>query len=745
MPPSSPTWRPRFGRPALATEPVARRSRPRRVYLTLATLDAAPAAALALAFACLVSVLVRVYLGRKIVTPWIMIDELVYSELAKSFSTSGHFLVRGRPAHITSVVYPVLISPAWRAGSMSTTYGVAKGINAVVMTLAAAPVYLWGQKLAPRRYALAAAGLTLILPSFIYSGTLMTETAFFPAFVLAAFAIGATLERPTALRQLFVLAAIALTCGIRLQGLVLLAVLPTALFLKLFFDARAGELRGRSAFARALASYWPTAAVLAAGVGAYAAYKVAQGSSLSSGLGSYRTVATGGYATSEAARWVLYHFAELPFSVGLLPASALIVMLGLAVRRGAGVRPAERAFLAVAASSVVWVVVEVAVFASRFSQRVEERYMFCLAPLLLLALVLWLGRGLPRPPVLTLLAGALPLALLVFLPLPRLLNVSIDSDTFGLIPLLRLSQIISGGIPRVKDLLLVGAAVGGVAFALTPKRFAQPAFPAALAVFFVLASWVVQGTVRDYAKNLQASSGLKGDPSWIDEALPHGGRAAFLYGTSTDPGQQAAFFWQTAFWNRKLMAAYDLEHQEPGFAAPLLGIDSRDGEVVGFGTSRPYTSLPYVVAETSVALVGRRIAVRPPYGLYRIKPPLKLASSTAGVYGDGWIGAEGSYLHYASGPPGRIKVAVSRAGWGGKDVPGAVTIDLLRLGRSTAPPLAVRKWTVHREQTRFFTLSTPRVPFEVRITVHPTFSPADYGFPDTRQLGAQVGFRFTTR
>jgi hypothetical protein len=735
----------RFGRPALAAEPVPRRARLRRGRLTLATLDAAPAAAFALALACLVSVLVRVYLARKIVTPWIMIDELVYSELAKSFAAGGDFLIRGQPAHVANVVYPVLISPAWRAHSMATTYTIAKSINAVVMTLAAVPVYLWGQKLAPRRYALAAAGLTLLMPSFVYSGELMTETAFLPAFVLAAYAIAAALERPTPLRQLLALAAIGLACGVRIQALVLLGVLPTAIVLKLFFDARARDLRGRSAWGRALVSYWPTALVLGAGVGGYAAYKVAQGASLSSGLGSYRAVVTSGYGASEAARWALYHFAELPFSVGVIPASALIVMLGLAVRRGSLASPAERAFLAVTASSVAWIVVEVAAFASRFSLRVEERYMFCLAPLLLLALVLWLARGLPRPPVLALVAAALPLVLLVFLPLGRLLNVSIISDTFGLIPLLRLSQVIAGGTPRVRDLLLVGAAVAGAAFVITPRRLALPLFPASLAVFFVLASWVVHGTVRDYAKNLQASSGLKGDPSWIDEALPKGGRAAFLYGTSVDPGQQASLFWQEAFWNRKLKAAYDLEHQEPGFAAPLLAVDSRSGDIVDHGTSRQATSLPYVVAETGVALVGRRIAERAPYGLYRIRPPLRLATTTTGVYGDGWIGGEGSYLRYTSGPPGRIKVSVSRAGWGGKDVPGAVTIDLLRLRSLTAPPLAVRKWTVHREQTRVFTLPTPTVPFEVRITVHPTFSPADYGLSDARQLGAQVGFRLTTR
>ena len=41
-----------------------------------------------------------------------MVDELIYSELAKSFAAGGHFLVRGEPAGSYGFVYPVLIAPA---------------------------------------------------------------------------------------------------------------------------------------------------------------------------------------------------------------------------------------------------------------------------------------------------------------------------------------------------------------------------------------------------------------------------------------------------------------------------------------------------------------------------------------------------------------------------------------------------------------------------------------------------------
>jgi hypothetical protein len=40
-----------------------------------------------------------------------------------------------------------------------------------------------------------------LLPSFFYTGELMTENGFFPSFILAAFAIALVLERPTLRRQ----------------------------------------------------------------------------------------------------------------------------------------------------------------------------------------------------------------------------------------------------------------------------------------------------------------------------------------------------------------------------------------------------------------------------------------------------------------------------------------------------------------------------------------------------------------
>jgi hypothetical protein len=56
------------------------------------------------------------------------------------------------------------------------------------------------------------------------------------------------------------------------------------------------------------------------------------------------------------------------------------------------------------------------------------------------------------------------------------------------------------------------------------------------------------------------------------------------------------------------------------------------------------------------------------------------------------------------------------------------------IGRVTAS----RTWTIRSGTAHRFTIPTPRTPYRLEIHVEPTFSPANYGHPDTRQLGAQV-------
>jgi hypothetical protein len=699
------------------------------------------AALLALAALLVLSLAVRLWLARLIATPWIMTDELSYSELAKSLASSGHLLIRGAPTHLVSFGYPAAIAPAWWLHPMSTTYFVAKTINVVLATATAVPLFLWARRLVSSLHAVIAVALMLLMPAMTYTGMLMTENAFLPAFVLASYAIALALERPTIVRQSLAFAAILLATFFRLQGLVLLAVLPLAILLRVVFELRAAARPRPLNFAAAeLRRYWLSGALLLGGVALYALWEVAHGRALSSGLGTYEVVTHGSYSFEHVRHWALLHVEELPLLVGVLPASALLLLLIRALGRGGTRSDAERAFLAVSVAAIPFVVVEAAAYASRFSVRVEERYMFFLTPLFLLGFVLWLDTGLPRPRIPVLVAAVAPPLLLLPLPLGSLLNVSIYSDTFGLIPFMRLSQAVDG-VPWTHRLMILGAIVAGAFFVLWPRTWCPSlVLPGAVAVFFVLSGYVVTGTLRDFSRSVRNLAGTTGRSSWIDTGIGSGHAAAFLFGTTADPWPETQGLWQQEFWNRRLGATYNLSaFDPPGGTETPVAIDPRSGVIVSAATKKPIRS-DDVVSTLSYPLDGRVVAVRAPFALFRTNGRVRVTSATTGIYGDRWMGADAGYTRYVSRTPGRLSVRISRRAWTGPDVPGHVLISLRRGG--STQPLETRRWTVHSRGERTVTLPTPTGPFVMTVHIAPTFSPSQFGLGDTRQLGAQVSFVF---
>ena len=475
----------------------------------------------------------------------------------------------------------------------------------------------------------------------------------------------------------------------------------------------------------------------------YVGLQAARGHTLSGGLGGYQVVTGHQYSFGQVRHWVLLHFAEFFFSVGMLPASAFLLLLGLAFRRGGTRSDAERAFLAVAAATVPLLVIEVAAFASRFSLRVEDRYMFFLAPLLFLAFVLWLDRGVPRPPVLTIAAAVVPAALLFALPLATLLNVSILSDTFGLIPLLRVASKVSGGIPEVRHLMLVGGAAAALFFVLWPfKAFPRVVFPSAVAAFLVLSSHVVVTTLHSYSVNLKATAGSLGSASWIDERIGSGGNASFLLGTTNDPWPETLGLWQNEFWNRSLGVVYNLGAPEPAVPETPVQLSPTTGIISSKTTGRAIRSR-YVVTSLNYGIDGRLIGARPPFALYVTDGPLRVAEARSGIYGDGWAGADAAYSRFATTAGGRLAVSLSRRLWTGTDVPGHVLVQVIPLsGRGAGKALVSRTTTLHSGQTKTLTLKVPNRPFTVTVHTSPTFSPSQFGQPDTRQLSAQVQFTY---
>jgi hypothetical protein len=690
----------------------------------------------------------RIWLATRVVTPWILTDELIYSELARNFAESGTFGIRGDPYTWYNSGYAALISPAWLlADAQSTAFTLAKTINVGFGVLALVPVYLWARRLTTTGYALVAAGLTALMPSLLYASTLMSENGFLPAFLLAALAIGLTLERPTPRRQALALAAIGLASFVRVQGIILFAVLPTAVLLASMLEARVSPPGRRLREAgRYLTRFWPSGAALVLLGLAYAAVKAAQGERLSTGLGSYRIVAESDYILTDATRWLARHLADLSLATGIFPVSALIVLVGLALLRGAP-SAAERAFLATAVAAIGWIVSQVSLFSTNFSFRIEERNMFCLFPLLYLALVVWLHKGAPRRPwLLAALSAAAPAAaVLLALPLRSLLGIQILSDTFALIPLLRLSQLLAGGIDTVEVVLGVAAVAAALVFVVVPRRFAA-VIALAIGSFLALSTYAVNGAMREYSKDL-ATATHGGDRYWIDRALGRDQRVDYLYGGGADLWYEANVLWQFSLWNRSLDDVYNIGvAQQAGIVEVKATLDPATGRLALLPQNVPPGR--FAVAAERLGVSGEELARNGELVLYRLDPPARLRRVIHGVFADGWMSSTASLTQYKTpgDRPARLRVTVSRAAWGGPDVPGTVE---LRLGTvvkregvvEIKDVLATRSWVAHSGKTHHFELNTPAPPFRVELGVSPTFSPSDFGQDDYRQLGVTVAFK----
>jgi 4-amino-4-deoxy-L-arabinose transferase-like glycosyltransferase len=589
--------------------------------------------AVSLAGIVVVSAAVQYLFARQARAPWIMVDELIYSELAKSLASSGHFLVRGHAELGYGVVYPTLISPAWVfSHSMPSAYAAAKAINVVAMSLTAVPAYFLARRLAGSSLALAAAALAVAVPSTLYAGTLMTENAFYPLFGCFVLALVRCVERPTRWGQLLLLALCGLAFMTRVQAVVLLlaaALAPPTL--------RAIQRRPWRWLLEFRLLY---GSLVLAGAVAVIAGVVRSGSPLAV-LGAYRVAGEHHYALVPAARWLVYHVAELDLYVGVVPLAAFAILVSLARRLDA----AAQAFVAAALPLVVLLVLEVSVFATFPPvKRIEERNMFYVAPVLFTALVAWIARGAPRPPIptaLTALAGA---ALPGVIPYRSLIGVSAKSDTLALLLWWWLENHWIG-VGSATAAAVLAAALLAALFLALPSRLAL-ALPAV--VFLYLG---VMLAAAEYGRNgLRSASagalfqGITARPDWVDRRL--GGEAAVV--TEIWSGHADVFtLWENEFFNRSIGPVLELgDSPGGGLAAGTIAPDRRTGllRLRDGAAVRP----EYALADVSVPLAGEELARDEGRGmvLFRVRGPLRETQLVDGLYDDGWAGRRLDYTRF---------------------------------------------------------------------------------------------------
>ena len=215
------------------------------------------APALALLMIVSLSTLFRAAIALRVPSPWILPDEVVYSELAKSIASGDRPAIRGVPAFGWGEVYPTMIAPAWAlVDDPADAYHAALAINGLVMSLAAIPAYFLARMFVSSRASILVSAMTVLAPSLAYTGVVMTENAAYPTFVLALLVMARSLRAPSLLNQMLALAGLALVAFTRIQGIALVVAYVGAIAL----FSLAGPAGDRLA---ALRRYLPSSVVLA--------------------------------------------------------------------------------------------------------------------------------------------------------------------------------------------------------------------------------------------------------------------------------------------------------------------------------------------------------------------------------------------------------------------------------------------------------------------------------------------------
>jgi hypothetical protein len=600
-----------------------------------------------LATIVLLSFAFRAWLSHGMVAPFIFVDELVYSELARSLADGGERLVRDVPATGYGLVYPLLISPAYAAfDSLVDAYDAVKVVNSLVMSLAAVPAYLIARRMLPAGLSLLAAVLAVAMPSLVYTATVMTENVFYPLFLLASLQLVLVLERPTAARIVAMFGVLVLAFATRVQALAFVPALVVAPVLLSWFERR--TLREGLRPYRWLygATFGAAAAVLA--------LQLARGRSLTDLFGAYSVVGESGYDLSSVLRYAAWHLEELTLYLGIAPVAASIVVVGLVRRQP---RPVQ-VFVAAAIPITAAMTIAVAAFASEFiASRIQERNLFPVAPFFLIATLVWVHRGAPRPPLLAVPAAVLALALPLLFPFGRFIETGAISDTLALLPIwAAFGELLFDSIDWT---VFAGGLLAVLLFLFVPRRYALAVPLAVLVWFAVILKPIWAGPYPYGFKQAGAGAlfqGIRGvDRDWIDRALPDGAEAAVVWTGSPD----RFVVNQNEFFNRAVGPVYYTDAPTPGtLPETKLEFDRTNG-TVRYPDGRPF-SPRYVLLDGSIDPDGRVLARDDERGmtLWQLNGPLESVSKVTGLYpADTWSGPAVTYTRRRC-REGRVAVGV---------------------------------------------------------------------------------------
>ena len=552
-------------------------------------------------------------------TPTFFADEYIYAELARSLAESGRPLIRGASSSFPALLQPILTAPAWLVEDVETSFRIVQTLGALVMSLAAVPVFLLARRVGlGTGSALAIAALAVLVPDMVYAAWVVAEPFAYPLALAAALAGTTALVRPGRRSQLAFLALAGLAAFARAQFVVLpFCFLAAALVMGLRERRLRAALREQALVVALLAL--PLVALAAVGPGRV--------------LGFYEGVLDLELASPELAKWVGVDAILLAYGAGAVLAPGSLLGLWLALRRPRS--RVELAFGALAVPLILALLVEAAAYGLA-GDRVQERYFFYAVPLVGIAFALYASRGWPHRLAHAALAAGL-VALAARVPLSGFSAAEGKTNAPTLFAQARLEQAL--GDVALASLLVAGAVT--LLLATLVAATWRGRSPTALALGLALACCAVTsaGAVSFNLANSERTKRevLGPQPSFVDRS---GVKDAALLQTRTSARAVGSEY---LFWNRSVDAVYLLPGAEPpdAFAVTRLTVAS-DGTLLAGGEPVTRPLLADGFSDTLRFRGSLEIASSPVYRLLRSDGPQRLALYAPGRYADGWLGLVGS-------------------------------------------------------------------------------------------------------
>jgi hypothetical protein len=563
--------------------------------------------------------------GTTRVHEWVVqTDEMLYVKLARHIGQTGSLVptLHGHRVGFVGVVYPILLSPFYAGLNAVGAFRAVHVVNAVLFASAAIPTYLLGRRLVAPGCALVVALLAVTVPWAVNAAFVMSEPAAYPVFVWAVLACHVAVAEPSSRTDVLAVVALGLAYVTRPQFLFLVAVLPLAILLT----------RGPR---QALYEHWVLGAVYAVGVWILVILAaLGQADRL---LGDYGVTATQGSLLPPIAwKSAALHVDVLAVGLGIVP-----LLLGggwaySALLRGQ-VRP--RAFAALTALSLPILALETASYDVRFGgpDVIRDRYLFYLAPLLMLATAVCLFQD--RLPLAGIAAmTAVFSATAVFADFTPVAGLWVDSPESVLNALIHDN---SGGLSAGVFVALCGLVLGVIC--LTLALVPRPAAVLGVTVACFCFGAAVAGYAFDRLLTTNTPLGVPttGKPrvrDWVDHTVPAGGRVGVLaYPISRIWGQSAIQWWDAEFWNNRVGSAFVV----PGgrwtytpFPSTTLRLDWSSGRFTGTDTAPDYVlGAPN---ESRFGLAGSQAATNIGLVLQAVERPYRAQWATRGLQVDGW-------------------------------------------------------------------------------------------------------------